>query len=66
METINEIESAVSRLSEQELAQFRNWFVDYDAKKWDAQFEQDVESGKLASLAQKALANFRAGNVREL
>ncbi len=66
METINEIESAVSRLSEQELAQFRNWFVDYDAKKWDAQFEQDVKSGKLASLAQKALANFRAGNVREL
>lgn len=66
METINEIESAISRLSEQELAQFRNWFVDYDAGKWDAQFEHDVKSGKLALLGQKALVNFRAGNVKEL
>jgi hypothetical protein len=66
METINEIESAISSLSDHDLAQFRDWFAQYDAKKWDDQFEKDVKSGKLSGLAEKALGHFKAGNVREL
>ena len=66
METITEIESAVAKLSENELAEFRNWFADYDAAIWDKQFEQDVKLGKLDALANKAVADFKAGRVREL
>lgn len=66
MQTITEIESAVSNLSEKELAEFRNWFAEFDAAVWDKKFEQDVQSGKLDALATKALASFRAGKYREL
>lgn len=66
METINEIESAVSRLSAKELTEFRAWFASYDAERWDSQFEEDVRAGKLDALAQKAVADFRVGKYREL
>lgn len=66
METVNEIESAVSRLSAKELTEFRTWFASYDADNWDKQFEEDVNAGKLNSLSQKAIADFRSGKYREL
>ena len=58
MESVLEIEKAVSSLSPDELARFRAWFEEYDAIVWDEQFEQDVKSGKLEKIAQKALADW--------
>lgn len=66
MATVQEIESAVTHLSEDQLAQFRQWFADYDAHSWDDKFEQDTKNGKLVSLANKAIADFRAGRFKEL
>jgi len=45
MSTIQEIEQAVSRLSFEELARFREWFDEFDARIWDRQFEEDAKSG---------------------
>ena len=47
MTTVQEIETAVERLPEPDLGQFRAWFSNFDAKAWDRQFEEDAESGKV-------------------
>jgi hypothetical protein len=64
--TVKELQAAVSRLSSQELARFREWFEEFEAKMWDEQFENDVKSGKLDHLAEQAIADLRAGNCKEL
>ncbi len=64
--TVQELQAAVSQLSAQELARFREWFEEFEAKMWDEQFENDVKSGKLDHLAEQAIADLRAGNCREL
>lgn len=65
MSTIVEIKKAVSRLSSEDLARFRQWFDEFDAKRWDKQFERDARSGKLDHAADQAIADFRAGKYKE-
>ena len=66
MSTVQEIESAVSKLSPNELSAFRSWFTDFDAEAWDKQFEEDVRAGRLDSLADEALGDLRSGRCTEL
>lgn len=66
MHTVQEIKQAISRLSPEELAHFREWFEAFDANVWDKQFEEDARSGKLDPLANQAIADFRAGKHKEL
>lgn len=66
MRTVREIELAVSQLSPEQLASFRKWFGEFDAKVWDKQFELDVMSGRLDDLADQAISDFRAGKCKEL
>ena len=66
MSTVKEIESAVSRLSPDDLQSFRSWFQEFDAGAWDQQFEKDVQAGKLDALADEALNDLRAGRCQEL
>jgi hypothetical protein len=66
MQTVQEIKRAISRLPQEELARFREWFDEFDAKVWGKQFEADVKSGKLDKLADQAVADFRAGKCKEL
>lgn len=66
MRTAQEVEKAVSNLSLQELARFRAWFEQFDAGIWDKQFEEDAKSGKLDTIADKAIAEYKAGKAKEL
>lgn len=66
MLTIQEIEREVAQLSRVDLSRFRKWFEMFDAELWDRQFEEDAKSGKLDQLAARAIADFEAGNYREL
>jgi hypothetical protein len=66
MNTLNEIERAVQGLSPKQLAQFRAWFAEFDWAAWDRKLEDDVSAGRLDSLAEEALANFRAGRTSPL
>ena len=59
------IEQEVSQLTLPELASFRSWFASFDAAAWDVQIENDAESGKLNSLAEKALKSFKSGQSTE-
>jgi len=51
MITIQELERAVSQLPFDDLARFRRWFDEFDAKAWDKQIEADAKSGRLDKLA---------------
>ncbi|BBL72607.1 hypothetical protein [Methylogaea oryzae] len=64
--TVEAIETAIQQLPPSELAEFRRWFMEFDASRWDAQIEADGTAGKLDSLANEALAEYRGGKAREL
>ena len=66
MSTIPEIEQAVRKLSPQELAQFREWFAEFDAAQWELQIEQEVAAGRLDALAEEALEDLRQGRCKDL
>jgi predicted transcriptional regulator len=64
--SIKEIEQAVSKLSRDELAAFRKWFMDFDWKAWDREIEEDVASGRLDAVIQEVDDDIRAGRVSDL
>jgi hypothetical protein len=64
--TVQEIESAVSGLSPSDLSRFRQWFEEFDASRWDKQFEADAAQGRLNAIAERAIADYRAGKCKEL
>ena len=64
--TIEEIEAAISKLPPAELAEFRNWFAEFDAANWDKQIEADAASGKLEALASEALSEYHNGKARQI
>jgi len=59
-----EIETAVSQLSPAQLADFRAWFAEFEAQRWDQQLEADVTAGRLDALADEALQELREGRTR--
>jgi len=64
--TIEALEMAVKQLRPADLAEFRRWFAEFDSSNWDAQIEADAASGKLDTMAEEALAEYRHGKAREL
>jgi succinate dehydrogenase flavin-adding protein (antitoxin of CptAB toxin-antitoxin module) len=64
--TLETAERAVTKLSAEELAQFRQWFAEYDGELWDAQIEADAAAGKLDALALEALEEYHAGKATEI
>ncbi|MBN1316597.1 MAG: hypothetical protein JXA42_14060 [Anaerolineales bacterium] len=66
MEKVEEIKTAVTHLSPIELQDFSTWYKQFEAELWDEQIEQDIEAGKLDTLANEALADFSAGRCTEL
>lgn len=66
MSTIQEIERAVTELTPEERAEFREWFQEFDAAEWDRQFEADVTAGRLDALADEAIADLHAGRTQAL
>lgn len=66
MSTVQEIETAVRKLSRDELSAFRSWFVEFDAAAWDHQFQEDVAAGRLDALADEALSDLQAGRCKDL
>ena len=55
MNKIDAIGDQIKTLSAEELAQFREWFFEFDWALWDKQFERDAVSGKLDAMAEEAL-----------
>lgn len=66
MRKIEEIEEQIQRLSQEEFAELREWFLEQDWKAWDAQIEADGRAGKLDHLVSEAKAEYAAGRARKL
>ncbi len=66
MTTIEDIEKAVAKLTPEQLAKFRAWFDEFQARLFDDQIERDAKAGKLDKLADEALRAHREGRSREL
>jgi hypothetical protein len=66
MGDLSKIKESVEQLAPQELAEFRTWFVDHDAKSWDDQIARDLADGKLDDLIAQARADRAAGKARDL
>lgn len=66
MTQIDEIKTAITRLSDEERLRLREWLLELDAQRFDERIEQDASAGKLDALIEKARANAKAGRRREL
>ena len=44
----------------------QRWFEEFEAARFDQRIERDAKAGTLDQLAERALADFRAGRAREL
>ena len=66
MNVVESIEKEIEKLSPKELAEFRQWFHQYDADAWDKQIEADAAAGKLDILAGEALSEYESGKAREI
>ncbi|MDR4480146.1 MAG: hypothetical protein R3B37_10450 [Nitrospira sp.] len=56
----------VAKRSPKDLAEFRMWFLEFDAWVWDGQIESDLKAGKLDRLIAEARAEHDQGEMRPL
>jgi hypothetical protein len=66
MEKLTQLENSVSKLSNDEFEEFRQWFWQYENERWDVQLEKDIKENKLDLLANEAIENFKKGNYKPL
>ncbi|MEK6546417.1 MAG: hypothetical protein AABZ28_07780 [Nitrospinota bacterium] len=66
MSKVEEIQSEIESLPEEEYTRLRVWFTERDWEKWDRQIEIDSESGKLDFLTKEALDGKTKGNLKGL
>jgi len=66
MSKLEQIEAAILSLPPSEFERLRLWLLDLDYERWDEQIAQDIEDGKLDAFAQEAIAEFEAGQCREI
>ncbi|MGE0848554.1 MAG: hypothetical protein AB7O44_02880 [Hyphomicrobiaceae bacterium] len=65
MTKIEDIEKAVEQLSAEDLARFREWFEEFDARVFDAKIERDARAGKLDKMIEESRANHGTGRREE-
>ena len=66
MNSLSDIEQSVSQLPDDDFARFRQWFMEFENKKWDWQIEQDINENKLSNMANEALADYKKGKFKSL
>ena len=59
--SVQDLETAVARLSKEELTQFSQWFEEYVADEWDRQIEADILAGRFDAAGKRAKADYEAG-----
>jgi hypothetical protein len=61
MSRVRQVEFEIQQMSSEELAQFREWFAQFDTEAWDRRIEADARTGKLDALAAEALRDHESG-----
>jgi hypothetical protein len=66
MSNVDAITTAIAQLPPEQVEQVRAWLAEQPEAAWDAQIEADERAGRLAALAERALAEHKAGRTRPL
>ena len=66
MGRIEEIQSAIESLPQDEFRRLRDWFTEKDWEEWDKEIEADSKSGKLDFLVREAFEDKEKGKLKEL
>jgi hypothetical protein len=64
--SVEDLETAVSRLSAVEFARFRDWFDEFAADQWDREIEADIVAGRFDAAGRRADEDFEAGRCTPL
>lgn len=64
MTKLEKIEQDIAALSDEYVAKLADWLDEYRAELWDRQIEEDAKAGRLDRLADQALAEHRAGQIK--
>lgn len=63
---ITEIKTAVTQLSQNELAELIEWLDEFQESQWDKQIEEDLKAGRLDHLIEQAEKAFDEGKCRQI
>ena len=63
---ITEIKTAVREFLQNQLAEFIEWFDEFQESLWDKQIEEDLKTGKFDPLRRQAEQAFSDGKCREI
>ena len=63
---VKEIETAISRLTPDEVAELARWFEEFQAQVWDEQIAGDVKDGRLDALLEQVERDFESGRCEPL
>ena len=64
--SLNELETAVAQLPNDDLTVFAKWFEEYMADAWDRRIEADILAGRLDEAGRRADADAEAGRCQPL
>ena len=64
--SVEQLESAVSGLTADDLTRFSQWFEEFMADQWDRQIEQDMLAGRLDAALKRTDDHRSAGSVTPL
>ena len=63
---IETIDQYIEELDDNSFAKLRDWFIEFEQKRWVNKIEQDSNAGKLDFLINAALNEYHAGTTRSL
>lgn len=66
LDEVELIEQRIAALDNVAFAKLRDWFVEFEQRRWDQKIETDQSEGKLDALINVALTEYQAGKAREL
>ena len=62
--SVQEIESAITRLPVTEVSKLMFWLSEHHARLWDRQIEEDLDAGRLDALLAEVDGEYEAGLAR--
>ena len=66
MSTVAKIRAEIEKLTPSEQRELAQWFAEMQADAWDAQIEEDIQTGRLNHLIVQAEADIAAGRTMPL
>ena len=63
---VQEIESAITQLPQDQVAELAAWFEQFHAQLWENQIEQDARAGRLDSLLDETAQDLDSGRCESL